>query len=158
METTQVVKSFWDKPGGKVGTILAVLIGIGGLVFFYKHSDQIIHMMENAYYAAAMIAGAILLYSLRTVLWYAYKGLVRGITGIFIELNPISILKGYVEDLMSKMKKMDEQIRLLKGQMSSVRQRIQDKKDEMEKSINYATACKKKVASDPREEANVKLH
>ena len=49
----------------------------------------------------------------RTTMWYLYRSAMRLFTGIFIQLNPIAILEGYIEDLNNKMTKINEQLDLI---------------------------------------------
>lgn len=161
---TQKIKTFWQRPEGKPGAVVLGIIAIAIIVFFYKHSDEIVNMMQNLYYFLGMLGGLVFIGVLlsdskfRTTVWYMYKSMMRAFTGIFIQMNPIAILKSYVEDLHAKMRQMDEQIQLLRGQMGKVKQSIQDKKDQMETALSYAKQSKRKAGSDPREDANVKLY
>ena len=52
---------------------------------------------------------------MRNLVWYMYKSVMRWITGIFVQIDPIGILKSYIDDLRSNLGKMNSQIAALKG-------------------------------------------
>ena len=53
-----------------------------------------------------------------------FKSAMRWITGLFIKIDPISILKGYVEELKSNLKSMRKQIYKLRGQKHKLKEMI----------------------------------
>ena len=53
----------------------------------------------------------------RNLVWYLYKSIMRGITGLFVKIDPISILKSYLSDLRSNLTKLSKQIGVLRAQM-----------------------------------------
>lgn len=152
--------SFWKRPEGKPGmVVLAALIGIGGYAL-YKAAPAILELMENMYYMIGMGLGLFAIITLlmnnkfRTSVWYLYKGIMRWFTGMVIELNPIAILKSYVEDIKEKLVKMTQQITDLGGQLGKIDRKIADRKKEQEREIGLARQAQKM----PGREAEVKLH
>ena len=116
-------KSFWTRPEGKTGLIflLAILAGLGYVVFNFL--PQILAFASNllGLVVVLLVLGAIIYLALdpkfRTLLSYMYKSAMRKITSMFITIDPIGILKNYVEDLQDNLKKMGEQIGALRGQI-----------------------------------------
>lgn len=144
----QKMKSFWKKPEGVTGKIfLAGLIG-GGVFALYKLLPYIITLLENTLYAVGL--GIVLFVVVvvlsdkrfRTSMWYLYKTIMRKFTGFIIELNPIAILKTYVQDLKEKLNKIEEQLLSLKSQMGKVDRKIQEKEEDIEKKLGLAKAAK----------------
>jgi len=159
-ENDKSLTSFWKRPEGKPGmVILTALIAIGGFAL-YKAAPAIIELMENMYYMIGMGLGLFAIITLlmnnkfRTTVWYLYKGLMRWFTGIVIELNPIAILRSYVDDIKEKLSKMGQQIIDLGGQLGKIDKKIADRKAEQEKEIGLARQAQKMPGREPE----VKLH
>ena len=105
-------KSFWSRPEGIVGGVVlggALLAGgwlistsIAALLAFFTTTIGIV--------VGLSILGLVIFMALdsktRALVGFMYKSLMRWITGIFIKIDPISILKSYVDDLKSNLKKM----------------------------------------------------
>lgn len=101
-----------------------LILGAGAL--FYKFLPQIIALASNTLYLAGMllVLGAIIYMVLdprmRTLIGYMYKSMMRWITGLFVTIDPIGILKNYIESLeRSTLAKMSEQIGVLKGRFEN---------------------------------------
>lgn len=159
-EISKTTSSFWKKPEGKPGmVVLAALIGVGGF-FLYKALPSIIELMQNLYTAIALGVGLFAIISIvmnsrfRTTVWYLFKGLMRFFTSLAIELNPIAILKSYVEDIREKIVQMGEQLSGLKAQMGSLNLKITKKKEECELSLDRAN----KLKNDKDRRAEAEMH
>ncbi len=114
-------KSFWQKPEGTTGALFLAAI-IGGLGFLlFKFSAAILAMLSNTIGIVALLAvlGLIIYMVLdpkwRTLVSYMYKSVMRWITGVFVTIDPIGILKNYISDLQDNLQKMGTQIGNLKG-------------------------------------------
>lgn len=64
----------------------------------------------------------------RALVSYMYKSAMRWVTGLFVQIDPIGILKSYVEDLKSNLTKMNRQIAQLRGQMHKLQEIILNNK------------------------------
>ena len=133
----QSTKSFWSRPEGKTGMIfLALLLG-GGAYGASMLLPFIITLMENTITAVALLAVlAGILYvamdhRVHTLVAYFYRGSMRKVTQVLIELDPINILKSYVEDLKARRTEMNEQVGKVKGQM--VKSKVIIEKNEAER-------------------------
>jgi len=143
-------KNFWQRPEGIPGAIL--LIGVIGFLGYglMKIMPNLIELAENIWYLAAMSAGLFVVgYMLldkrvRTLIWYFYKSMVRKATGVFIQLDPIAIIEGFLEDLRDKMKTMETQIGSLKGQIRKIKNKIEEKNKKVEYYMNMAMAARNK--------------
>ena len=83
----------------------------------------------------------------RTLVSYMYKSVMRAITGLFIKLDPIAILKSYVQDLKDNLKKMNRQIVQLRGQMHKLKEMIINNKKEISANLNQASIAKEANAN-----------
>ncbi|MCB0642989.1 MAG: hypothetical protein KDC44_15175, partial [Phaeodactylibacter sp.] len=80
----------------------------------------------------------------RNLVWYMYKSVMRWVTGIFVQLDPIGILKSYVDELENNLKKMNKQINILRGQMHKLREVIFKNKKEIQNNLHLASKAKEK--------------
>ena len=67
---------------------------------------------------------------------------MRWITGIFVTIDPIGILKNYIEDLKDNLKKMSSQIGSLKGQMRKLKTIVGENNNEINKQMAIARKAK----------------
>jgi len=143
-------KSFWKKPEGKTGMLFMGLLGAGGLYGLYKVLPFLIQIAENTLYLGVLLAvlGALIYMVLdpkmRNLIFYMYKSFMCWITGIFIQIDPIGILKSYIDDLKNNLRKMNKQIAVLKGQMKRLQQIIYDNKKSINSNLKLASAAKEK--------------
>ncbi len=141
-------KSFWKRPEGITGLIFLAAIAAGAYFLITKLPWDLI--LKNTLYLAGLLAvGGALLYmvldpKVRNLVWYMYKSVMRSITGWFVQLDPISILKTYVEELENNLVKMRKQIGLLRGQMRKIQTLMEDNQKEIEQNMKLASAAKDK--------------
>lgn len=141
-------KSFWKRPEGVTGTVflIAILAGLGFL--FVTYLPAIIALAQNVLYLALMILvlGAIIYMVLdpkmRTLVGYMYKSVMRWLTSIFVTIDPIGILKNYVDDLEDNLRKMSTQIGNIRGQMRKLKMLMEENSSEIENSLKIAQKAK----------------
>lgn len=137
-------RSFWSRPEGVLGlVVLAGLVGTG-LFYFNEVVKFLIEVAANTLHLAFLLGGLALLVFLatsrdiRTGLFFLFKTLMRKITGLVIQLDPIAILKIYVEDLKQKRQKMQGQIDTLAGQLVKLNKKINENNDEIKQKFAEA--------------------
>ena len=146
--TYQHKKSFWKRPEGITGAIFAV--GLLALIGFLVVSLPWALIFANTLYialTAALVFGLafmILDPKMRQLIWYGYQAAMRGITGTFVKIDPIGVLKSYITDLEDNLKKMNEQIGSLKGQMRKLDRLIKDNREEIEANMRIASRARDK--------------
>lgn len=141
-------KSFWQKPEGTTGALFlaAIIGGIGFLLF--KYSGPLLQMLSTTIGIVAMMAvlGLIIYMVLdpkwRTLVSYMYKSVMRWITGVFVTIDPIGILKNYISDLQDNLQKMGTQIGNLKGQMRKLVTIVEENNKEITNSMLIAKKAK----------------
>ena len=149
MENTEFKpKSFWKRPEGVTGAIvLGSLIVIGGFLVI-SNLPVLVALAQNTLYLAGMllVLGAIVYMVLdprmRNLVWYMYKSVMRWVTGIFVQIDPIGILKSYVDDLKDNLRKMNKQISQLRGQMHKLREIIHNNKKTIKSNLDMASRAK----------------
>ncbi|MBK8844423.1 MAG: hypothetical protein IPO33_17105 [Saprospiraceae bacterium] len=143
-------KTFWQRPEGKTGTIIGLGILAGGAVLLYKILPFLITLASNTLYLAGilLVLGALIYMVLdpkmRNLIWYMYKSVMRYITGIFVQIDPIGILKSYVESLKGNLGKMDQQISKLRGQMHKLQEVILNNKKHIQSNLSMASEAKER--------------
>ncbi|MDF1695063.1 MAG: hypothetical protein P1U56_04500 [Saprospiraceae bacterium] len=141
-------KSFWSRPEGTTGALflLGIIGGAGFLLF--KYSGWILAALGQTLgiVVTLLVLGALIYMVLdpkmRTLVSYMYKSVMRWITGIFVTIDPIGILKNYIDDLKDNLKKMSSQIGSLKGQMRKLKTIVSDNNKEIEKQMAIARKAK----------------
>ncbi|MDF1546323.1 MAG: hypothetical protein P1P88_00785 [Bacteroidales bacterium] len=146
----QKMKSFWKRPEGVTGAIF--LIGL--IVVIAIFSVQILAFIQSLFatlftMVAFFVVLGIIVYVLldpkfRALIWYMYKSIMRWFTSIFVQIDPIGILKSYIEYLYNNLQEMNTQIAKLKGQMSKLSRLIENNTREMEENLKMAEQAKKK--------------
>lgn len=141
-------KSFWKRPEGMVGLIFLVALLAGGGYLLVTYMPLLISLAQNTLYLVGMlmVLGAILYMILdprmRNLLWYMYKSVMRTLTGWFVTIDPIGILKNYIEDLEDNLSKMRKQIGVIRGQMRKIKTLIEDNAKEVDQNMKIAQAAR----------------
>ncbi len=143
-------KSFWKRPEGVTGAIFLAAVVLGGGYLILANLPFIIGLIQNTITLAILLAVlAAIVYMvldprMRTLVWYGYKSMMRWVTGLFVQIDPIGILKSYVEDLQDNLVKMRKQIGVLKGQMRKLQTLMEDNERTIDESMKMASAAKEK--------------
>lgn len=141
-------KSFWRRPEGITGALFLGLLLIGGGILLYNALPYLITLAQNALYLAGMliVLGAVLYMvfdpRMRTLISYMYKSIMRWITGVFVTIDPIGILKNYVDDLRKNLSKMDQQISKLRGEMHRLKEIILNNEKQIQANLSLASKAK----------------
>ncbi len=143
-------KSFWQRPEGTTGAIIGLGLIAGAGYLLYSSGALIATILASTLYTGIMLmALAALVYmvldpKMRNLVWYMYKSVMRWITGLFVQIDPIGILKSYVDDLKGNLRKMNKQIGILRGQMHKLNEIIKNNKREIESNLSLASKAKDK--------------
>ncbi|HKK77618.1 MAG TPA: hypothetical protein VJ953_21240 [Saprospiraceae bacterium] len=147
-------KSFWQKPEGVTGLIFLAGLAIGGGVLLYSVLPALVALLQNVVYLSvflliiAAVAYVIIDPRMRNLVWYMYKSFMRWITGLFVQLDPIAILKSYVEELKGNLRKMNKQISKLRGQMHKLKEIIVNNERAIHDNIELASKAKENNKRD----------
>jgi len=123
-------KSFWERPEGVTGQIVGVSLIAGGAYLLYKVLPAIITLLENTLFAGALAVAAIAMFYVITDrrFWrlgsYLYQSLMRKITQVFVEIDPIGVMRNYVSDLEKKLANMGSRIAKLSGMIRACQEEI----------------------------------
>lgn len=154
LNTGNKPKKFWERPEGVTG-MLFLGAGIFLLFWFWNAiSAFVISALASMLHAIFLFAIlGIIVYiildkRMRTLVWYMFKSIMRWITGIFVQIDPIGILESYVDYLYKNLKEMNTHISKLRGQMTKLKSVISKNKEEMASSLKIAEQAKKKGNMD----------
>jgi phage shock protein A len=143
-------KPFWKRPEGVTGAIFLGALILGGGYLLAVNMAAILALVQNTLYLAILLAVlAAVVYMvldprMRNLIWYMYKSFMRKVTGVFVQVDPIGILKSYLEDLQSNLVKMRKQIGILRGQMRKLQTLLEENNRTIEEQMKMASAAKEK--------------
>lgn len=143
------VKGFFERPEGTTGLIF---IGLGVLAFLVAGNvimPYIIAALANTLYAGILggtLLGAISLImnqKFRTLCSAFFKSSMRWLTGLFVTIDPIGILKNYTDDMKDRLRDIEENIARLNGQKQKLAKTIAEEHSNSERSAKLASVAKK---------------
>lgn len=145
---TSKPKSFWRKPEGVTGMIFmgGIIIGLG--ILLANLIPVILAAMTSVVSMGVMLGVlGIVIYmildpKMRNLVWYMYKSVMRWITGIFVTIDPIGILKNYIDDLRGNLRKMDQQINKLRSQMHLLKEQIINNQKSIQSNLQAASKAR----------------
>ncbi len=149
----QGLKSFWQRPEGNVGKVILVLAAIAAGYGFFQILPFLIVLAANTLYLAVLIAALLaFLYIVTnhrvvTLAKLVFQSVMRYLTGLFIELDPIGILKNYIAEMKKNLAVMDEQLGNLNGSIRTLQNQLDANQKEAEHSIALANQADKKMAA-----------
>ena len=144
-------RSFLQRPEGKVGLVITGVLLVGGGYGLFLALPTLIGFAENALELAGLcLALAALFYAvadrkIRAFFSYLYQAFFRLVTGFFIELDPIGILRQHIGELTGKLQVMRGQLGELNGQIRGVERAIAENTRLSQSSLALAQAGR----SDP---------
>jgi hypothetical protein len=78
----------------------------------------------------------------RNLVFFMYKSFMRWLTGLFIQIDPIGILKTYIDDLKKNLMNMSKQLAVVKGQMQRLKLLMEENKKSIENNLKLASKAK----------------
>ena len=147
-DTSPETKPWYKKPEN-----VLVYGGLAGLAWVgIKLLDTIlpilIRVLENLLYTSVLFGGLAIVAFLAVngdfhrLAWYGYKSAMRWFTGLIIDLDPIGIMKSYVETLQKNLRQIKTSLGELRGQAESLKSLVATKVREHEHSMNMAAQAK----------------
>ncbi len=141
-------KSFWRKPEGVTGALVLAGAVLGGTYLVVTFMTSLLAFLATTagLVAALLTLGVVIFMAIdpktRALVSYMYKSAMRWITGMFVQINPIAILKSYVDDLKDNLKKMNRQTTQLRGQMHVLKEMILNNQKEIKSNMAQASKAK----------------
>jgi predicted nucleic acid-binding Zn-ribbon protein len=145
----QDLKSFWSRPEGKTGMIFIVLAAAALVYGWGQIVPFIVSMLADTLHMVylAAILGAILfvVFSSRTHLMF--RLLMRAITGMIINIDPIGILKDHLSQMRKRRDVMSQQISNVSGQIQYLKDIINKNLALANENMRLAAHAKKIATS-----------
>ncbi len=141
-------RSFWRRPEGVTGAlfIIALLVGAGILVPMVLGPLITLAKTTAGLIAILGTLGVIIFLGLdpklRNLVWYMYKSTMRWITGLFVQIDPIGILKSYMDEMKGNLRKMQKQIVKLRGQMHKLKEMMLKNQKEIQSNLKLASKAR----------------
>ncbi len=148
------IKSFWERKEGTTGMIVICGAAAAGLLVLNSMLPGIINFFGMAITAIGQVT-TIALSAL--ALWVAslvvfnpgfqslvkgvFKSSMRALTGIFVEIDPIGIMRNYIDDLKKKKREMDEQKSNLNGQLKTIDELIKSQERGAQAAMEMARSA-----------------
>jgi len=149
----QGLKNFWQRPEGTVGKVVLVLGGIAVAYGFVQILPFLIAAATDTLHLALLIGGILVFLFIvtdkrvRTLGKLIFQSVMRFLTGLFIELDPIGILKNYIGEMKKNLAIMDEQLGNLNGSIRTLQNQIDTNQKDAEHSMALANQADKKMAA-----------
>lgn len=142
----QKLKSYWNRPGGKFGTIVG-LLGLAAIGWWVLPIATAI-IWNTVNFGIACATGAVLAYclshrKLRLSAFYIYEWLMKLLVGAVIKIDPFLIAEDLIADMRKDRKKLYEQIQVVEGQKEALNAKITERQAESAKLDNTLQAAKK---------------
>lgn len=154
---TTKTKSFWERPEGTTGMVtiglvlLAVFFFGGAILTAFQTAVSIVGEAITLTALGAVLFAMIMVLSnkkFQTLIAYMFKSAMRAITGVFVEIDPIGIMKSYIDDLKEKQKTMDTSIAKLNGQVVICQQQVtKNAKEYNNQMLQFKVAHEKQMES-----------
>ena len=145
MSNLLINKSFLARPEGKVGLVVSALAVVAGGYGLFLILPALITLAMNVLTLAALCAAiAVLIYlvadsRVRAFTAYLYKSFFRLLTGFFIQIDPIGILKSHIAELAEKLQSMRGQLGNLNGQIRRIERQMQQNTELREQALALAS-------------------
>lgn len=141
----QITKSFWSRPEGVTGMIV-LLVLIGGLGYLgYASLSALVAFVntQTGMIVSLLALGTVIFMALdsktRILISYMYQSAMRWLTGLFVQIDPMGVLRSYIDDMKLNLKKMNRQINSLRGQMHQLQELIFNNKRDINTNLSMAS-------------------
>ena len=148
-------KSFWKRPEGVTGLVFLIAVLAGGAFLVSTFWTALAGFVTTT---AGLVITAAVLFTLlfaiidprtRALITYMYKSAMRSVTGLFVNIDPIGILKSYIEELEKNLQEMRKQIGKLRGQVRHLKTLVETNESEIEKQLKLANLAKETGKRQP---------
>lgn len=146
-------KSFWERPEGTPGMVVMAGLVLGAGYLIFANSEAILNAFQNVFQASMIglgLFGLVFMLSdkkVRNLIWYLYKNMIRKATSLFVTIDPIGIIKVYIDELKTKRGKMNAELGKLKQEQGKLERKIAEQDAEMKAMMQKASVAKNKAQS-----------
>lgn len=150
-------RAFWTKPEGITGLVTVIALLAGGALVLNTFGPVLLAALATgiALTSKTIVLGCLLALAyvlflvgtnkkVHTLIEYFFKSAMRKITGAFVEIDPIGIMRNFIGDLRQRRNVMAENIRQLSGQFQQVQQKVDENKRNADNALKLAAQAKDK--------------
>jgi hypothetical protein len=144
------IKSFWEKPEGKIGMVFtAIFLAGGALIVWSKLLPWLISLAANSLFLALiLIVLGIVVFpftqrDFRLKLTVGYKLFLKRLASFIIKTDPIGILKYTIAKGEDRLEMFEEQRSKLKQVLSNLKRKINEYSSQAKESMLAAKAAEK---------------
>ena len=143
-------RSFWERKEGVTGQVVGVALLCGAGYGLYKLLPFLIGLLENTIYATLLGVVAVSLGFVVTDkrFWrlgsWAYMSAMRQLTQVFVEIDPIGIMKNHIDELKKKLASMNGRIARLSGMIRACKEEIRQNDQAKSGALGLVSEAKKK--------------
>jgi hypothetical protein len=144
----RAARTFWQRPEGKVGAGIMVALGAAVGWAFVHFLPKLIEIAQNTIYLAGLIGVLALIYCMvfvwdrpRTLLFYALQMISRWVTGNFVELDPVAILKSFVRQMEKRREVIQDRLGRIVGVRRMVEAKVAKSEKERQDALRLAKAA-----------------
>jgi hypothetical protein len=147
-------KSFWKRPEGKVGLIPPIALGALAIYFWGEIVPFLVNAADNTLHLVLTVIAIVAIFwiladkNFRNFIFYFYKSAMRLLTSMFVEIDPIGILKTYKSRLVEKLGEMDSALSDIKAERVTLERKMKENQSAYEHSMSLVDAAHK--ANDQR--------
>ncbi|MBQ5404719.1 MAG: hypothetical protein IIU11_10205 [Bacteroidales bacterium] len=134
-------KSPWEKPGGTLAKVTLVAMIAGAGYALYKFLPNLIALTQNLLTLTALVGVLALIFFLimndtsRNFFKNLYFVIMRKLTGLIVEIDPIAIVKGKIKDMKNRLVKIEEGITKMRGLHVKNEKALEANKRDLEESL-----------------------
>lgn len=144
----------WKKPETVTGLLILGAVVAIGLYSWDKILPFLIRVTQNTLYFGvllALLAFMVFLFTdkkIRAGVFFLVQMGLRALAGAVVMINPISVMKIYIDDLKKKNDEMSQKIDALATQKEKLDAQIKDNNEEIKEKMDEAKTAKQKGYSD----------
>lgn len=144
----------WEKPGGKLGLVIAGVAAAGGLIILYNILPFLITLTTNLLTLSMLVAALALIAFLvtdkrfRKTFSMIYFLIMRKITGLVIEIDPIAIVEQKVKEMKQKIGEITTQVGKIRGLITNQKRKLDEKERELNHQFGLLQEYKKQGKND----------
>jgi hypothetical protein len=151
---SQSLKSFWSRPEGKVGAVVLAAGAAGSAFALWRWAlPFLVSMVEDTLHLALLCLGlgalGYVVVKFGPLANLVFRLVMRKITGLVIEIDPIGILKDRVTEMKKRRDAMNEQIAAVRGSIQTLTDITDKNTHEAESNLQLAEQARRRAAVAP---------
>src|SRR5271155_304155 len=142
-------KSFWSKPEGKPGMILAAIAAAAGAYGLYLALPFLITLVSNLLYLGVLVGAVALVMNgtVQTLAKNIFQSICRGIAMVYTTIDPVGILRNQLDDMTKAKGELDATIQRFAGSDNKLQAKIAAKNALVQQLMAKADELGRRIAA-----------